>query len=67
VVLSSQTLFTTAVNARPLASSLHPDGGRFIFVQNTVEVDAQTGDVDPERLILVLNFAEELRRRAAGN
>ena len=67
VVLSSQTLFTTAVNARPLGSSLHPEGDRFIFVQNTVEVDAQTGEVDPERLILVLNFAEELRRRAAGN
>ena len=66
VVLSTDTLFTAPGSAaEPFpGSALHPDGDRFIVARNagsattTPEGDAP----QPERLILVLNFFEELRQ-----
>ena len=62
VVLSTDSLFTVASIVAPTAGSvLHPDGDRFIFAQTVGTADAE-GGAEPERLILVQNFFEELKR-----
>jgi hypothetical protein len=63
-VLSLDTLFAPIGQAAmPVAGSgLHPDGDRFIFA--LAGSDPQTGGeaTAPQRLILVQNFFEELKR-----
>ena len=65
VVLSTDTLFTrvgAGTEAFP-GSALHPDGDRFILARNaTTGTVAEGGATEAERLILVLNFFEELRQ-----
>ena len=61
VVVSRDSLFTAQVAVRPFqGSGLHPDGDRFILAQNVG--DAEVGASEPDRLILVQNFFEELKR-----
>jgi Tol biopolymer transport system component len=70
VVLATDTLFSAGAHNEPFPGSvLHPDGDRFIFA-GTAAGDAvgEDGDTErPERLILVRNWVEELRRRLGGN
>jgi hypothetical protein len=62
-VLSLDTLFTSfGFVVEPFSgTALHPDGDRFIF---SVRSDAAVGSEAnaPQRLILVKNFFEELKR-----
>ncbi len=62
VVLSRDSLFTQEVvvnvSGDVLAYDLHPDGDRLIIAQNV----GGTTAAEPERLILVQNFFEELRQ-----
>ena len=57
------TLFSL-FSAEPFpGSALHPDGDRFMFARNATAATAPEGDdSQPDRLILVQNFFEELRR-----
>ena len=65
VVLSRDSLFTRRVfvpSAFAVAYDLHPEGDRLIVAQN-VGSTALGGDAsEPERLIMVLNFFEQLRQ-----
>ena len=48
-------------------SALHPDGDRFILARNATDPTVpEGGGSDPQRLILVQNFFEELRQVGAG-
>jgi hypothetical protein len=70
VVLGVDTLFTAIGAVEPAPGSvLHPDGDRFIFAGTaTGDAVSEEGDTErPERLILVRNWVEELRRRMGGN
>ena len=69
VVLSTDSLFTRSPDTEPFpGSALHPDGDRFIFAQNAVAATVpENGDSQPERLILVQNFFEELRQVVPDN
>ena len=64
VVLSTDSLFTRGPGVEPYpGSALHPDGDRFIFARNVAPSTArESGATQPERLILVQNFFEELRQ-----
>ena len=65
VVLSTDTLFSRAIEgAEPFpGSALHPDGDRFIFARVAATAPEPEGDASqPDRLILVTNFFEELRQ-----
>ncbi|NIW37477.1 MAG: hypothetical protein GWN32_13465, partial [Gemmatimonadetes bacterium] len=68
VVLAVDTLFAMPVGAiEPTPGSvLHPDGDRFILALPT-DVPEVDGAGQPDRLILVTNFFEELRQRTGGN
>jgi hypothetical protein len=43
-------------------TALHPDGDRFIFAVASGDPDAQGEATAPQRIILVKNFFEELKR-----
>ena len=65
VVLSTDSLFNSGGSgSEPFPSStLHPDGDRFILARNVNAALGSDGDdSQPERLILVQNFFEELRQ-----
>ena len=64
VVLSTDTLFQASRGPRAFpGSALHPDGDRFILARNVTDATgAEDAGSEPERLILVLNFFEELRQ-----
>ena len=65
VVLSTDTLFAlSGGGTQPFpGSALHPDGDRFILARNaTTGTVAEGGASEPERLIMVTNFFEELRQ-----
>ena len=71
VVLSTDSLFTREVvttrGGNVVAYDLHPDGDRLVVAQNVTRATAsEDDDVQPERLILVQNFFEELRQGGAG-
>ena len=63
VVLSTDSLFrvTGAGSAPTPGSGLHPDGDRFILARNVGTAEAEVGAA-AQRLILVQNFFEELKR-----
>ena len=65
VVLGADTLFTSPTGVEPIPGSLHPDGDRFILAVNAGSIEAADAP-EPDRLILVLNFFEELRQRVGG-
>ena len=59
VVISRDSLFTMPILEIPMpGSSLHPDGDSWIFVGSA---DPESRASEPERLILVQNFFEELK------
>jgi hypothetical protein len=60
-VLSLDTLGVVGPGFEPYPGSLHPDGDRFIFAIPGETTDAD-GVAQPERIIIVENFVEELRR-----
>ena len=63
VVVATESLFGMAYLRLPFqGSGLHPDGDRFIMAKNIGTSDAE-GGAEPERLILVQNFFEELKAR----
>ena len=65
VVLSTDTLFAlSGGGTEPFpGSALHPDGDRFIFARTvTAATVSEGGASEPDRLILVQNFFEELRQ-----
>ena len=65
VVLSTDTLFALSGGGpAPFpGSALHPDGDRFILARSTTGATTPEGEASqPERLILVQNFFEELRQ-----
>ena len=63
VVVSTDSLFTvTSINEPSSGSGLHPDGDRWIVVQNVGTAGPEGGASEPQRLILVQNFFEELRQ-----
>ena len=63
MVLSTDSLFTRSPGTEPFPGfALHPDGDRFIFARIAVAATVpENGDSEPERLIMVTNFFEELR------
>ncbi len=70
VVLSADTVSAVrGSRIEPRAQTLHPDGDRFIFaVSERVAAAAEAdGGAEPERVVLVQNFAEELARLLRGN
>ena len=64
VVLATDTLFTGLFSVEPRpGSALHPDGDRFIVARDATSNTGTEGEASqPERLILVQNFFEELRQ-----
>ena len=63
-VVSTDSLFTmTSIFEPSSGSDLHPDGDRWIVAQ-TVGTGPEGGVSEPERLIMVTNFFEELRQLA---
>jgi Tol biopolymer transport system component len=62
-VVALDTLFTIPASVRP--GSLHPAGDRWIATPRTAATIVRDEEVPLQRLILVENFQEELRRRAA--
>ena len=62
VVLSTDSLFTGTYGQPFSGSGLHPDGDRWIVSQNVGPADPEGDASEPERLILVQNFFEELRQ-----
>ena len=60
VVLSRDSLFTGLYDIPFPGSGLHPDGDRWIVAQSVDAADV--GAAEPERLIVVTNFFEELRQ-----
>ena len=44
-------------------SGLHPDGDRWIIAQTVGTADADQGAAEPQRLIMITKFFEELRER----
>ena len=68
VVLSRDSLFTATRIVRPLqGSGLHPDGDRFILAQSVGAAAAEGAESEPDRLILITDWFEELRRRTGSN
>ena len=63
VVLSTDSLFTGPYNQPFSGSGLHPDGDRWILAEDVGTADRDGGAAEPERLIMVTNFFEELRER----
>ena len=63
LVLSTDTPFS-GFGVEPFpGSALHPDGDRFIFARTfTAATVSEGGASEPDRLILVTNFFEELRQ-----
>ena len=62
VVLSRNSLFTkSSAPSAGVPSDLHPDGNRFIWVQNVGTVDADD-TAEPAQLNIVQNWHEELKR-----
>ncbi len=45
-----------------VAYDLHPDGDRLVAAQNVSSTTSEDDYVQPERLILIQNFFEELRQ-----
>jgi hypothetical protein len=68
-VLSLDTLFTfSGIAYEPFPGpGLHPDGDRFIFALTSGNADAAGEATAPQRIILVRNFFEELRRLVPVN
>jgi Tol biopolymer transport system component len=66
-VLGVDTLFSNPMRT-PTATGrvLHPDGDRFILAVPPGSVEATDEEQQPDRLILVQNFFEELRQRMGG-
>ena len=63
VVLSTDSLFTAPQILRPFqGSALHPDGDRFILARTVGTADTEGVALEPDRLIMVTNFFEELKR-----
>ena len=62
VVLSTDSLFTGPYYIPFPGSGLHPDGDRWIVAQDVGSADPE-GSGEPDRLIMVTNFFEELRQR----
>ena len=60
VVLSRELLFTG--NYLEQFSDLHPAGDRLLIPQSVTIADAEVRAAEPQRLILVQNFFEELRQ-----
>ena len=67
VVLSTDSLFTGTYRQPFSGSGLHPDGNRWIVSQNVGPADPEGGASEPQRLILVQNFFEELRQVVPDN
>jgi serine/threonine-protein kinase len=70
VVLSTDTLLAVrGGQIEPRAQTLHPDGDRFIFAvpEGVAAAAAADGGAEPERVVLVQNFAAELARLLSGN
>ena len=61
VVVSRDSLFAGSYLLPFQGSGLHPDGDRWIVAQNFVTADE--GAAEPQRLIVVTNWFEELRER----
>jgi serine/threonine-protein kinase len=62
VVLSRDSLFTGSYLPPFPGSGLHPDGDRWIVASSVGSADPE-GGAQPERLVMVTNFFEELRQR----
>ena len=63
VVVSTDSVFTvTSINEPSSASGLHPEGDRWIVAQTVGAAGPEGGASEPERLIMVTNFFEELRQ-----
>ena len=62
LVLSTDSLFSGPYFPPFQGSGLHPDGDQWI-VRSFGTVDADEGAAEPQRLIMVTNFFEELRER----
>ena len=63
VVLSRDSLFTVSLMSEPQeGSALHPDGDRWILARPVGSADSDGATAEPDRLILVQNFFEELRQ-----
>ena len=60
VVLSRDSLFTVSGVS---AADLHPDGDRWIIAQLAGSPDTDEGAAEPQRLILVQNWHQELLER----
>ena len=69
IVLGVDTLFTRPPGGvePPPGSVLHPDGDRFILTRAPDVPTSGADETQPDRLILVTNFFEELRQRTDGN
>jgi Tol biopolymer transport system component len=59
-VVALEPLFSMSLGVPPVPTSLHPEGDRWIVA--VYGGDTQNGGAPPQRLILVQNFFEELRR-----
>ena len=63
VVLSTDSLFSMVLSLLPFqGSGLHPDGDRWIVATSVGTAEAEGGASEPQRLIMVTNFFEELKR-----
>ena len=71
VVLSRDSLFTREMVVRSggnvVAYDLHPDGDRLIVGRSATATNAAEIAAEPDRLILVQNFFEELRQVVPDN
>ena len=67
VVLSTDSLFTGSYNQPSSSTALHPDGDRWIVSTESSTVEAETGVAEPQQLLMVTNFFEELRQVVPDN
>ncbi len=67
VVLSTDSLFTAGYNLPVSGTALHPDGDRWIVSAESSTVEAEAGVAEPQQLLMVTNFFEELRQVVPDN
>ena len=67
-VSAPDTLFTAQGLLQPFqGSGLHPDGDQFVLRRDVVAENGNGEASEPDQLILVLNWFEELKERMGGN